>query len=68
MLTLLRVFRRYADAHAGEDTEVTLPSVTLRVLSDLEMEEMLRTGTPSDKRLARTGDRAEKVNPALARP
>ena len=56
VLTLLRVFRRYADSHAGK-REVELPSVTLRVLSDDEMEEMLRTGDKSDQRLARTGDR-----------
>ena len=34
-----------------------LPNVTLRVLSDDEMEEMLRDGDRSNRRLARTGDR-----------
>ena len=38
VLTLLRVFRRYSDAHAGEEEVTELPSVTLRVLSDAEME------------------------------
>ena len=56
VLTLLRVFRRYSDSHVGAG-EVDLPNVTLRVLSDDEMEEMLRDGDRSNRRLARTGDR-----------
>ena len=55
VLTLLRVFRRYSDAHAGEEEVTELPSVTLRVLSDAEMEAM--SDSAADRRLARTGDR-----------
>lgn len=55
VLTLLRVFRRYSDAHAGDEEAPELPSVTLRVLSDAEMEAM--SDSAADRRLARTGDR-----------
>ena len=55
VLTLLRVFRRYSDAHAGDENVPELPSVTLRVLSDAEMEAM--SDSAADRRLARTGDR-----------
>ena len=55
VLTLLRVFRRYSDARAGDQDPPELPSVTLRVLSDLETDAM--TDSAADRRLARTGDR-----------
>ena len=57
VLTLLRVFRRYSDAHAGDETVPELPSVTLRVLSDFETEAMSDSASAADRRLARTGDR-----------
>lgn len=57
VLTLLRVFRRYSDSHAGEG-EVELPNVTLRLLSDEEHEELVSAPDGrSSHRLARTGDR-----------
>jgi len=58
VLTLLRVFRRYSDAHAGDENVPELPSVTLRVLSDFETEAMSdEKASAADRRLARTGDR-----------
>ena len=56
MLTMLRVFRRFSDAHAGAG-DVELPNVTLRVLSDEEHEEMIASGDDEGRRLAQTGDR-----------
>jgi pentatricopeptide repeat protein len=58
VLTLLRVFRRYSDSHAGEG-DVDLPTVTLRVLSDDEHEALVSNSDANqhDQRLARTGDR-----------
>ena len=55
VLTLLRVFRRYSDAHAGDEDPPELPGVTLRVLSDSETDAM--SDSAADRRLARTGDR-----------
>ena len=56
VLTMLRVFRRFSDAHAGAG-DVELPNVTLRVLSDEEHEEMIASGDDEGRRLAQTGDR-----------
>ena len=56
VLTMLRVFRRFSDSHAGEG-DVDLPNVTLRVLSDEEHEEMIASGDDEGRRLAQTGDR-----------
>jgi hypothetical protein len=64
VLTLLRVFRRYADSHAGEG-DVDLPTVTFRVLSepddepesDDESEPEEAVYASGDQRLARTGNR-----------
>ena len=65
VLTLLRVFRRYADSRVGEG-DVELPNVTLRVLSDDELAEMEAREEAEGKggdsggdsaRLRRTGDR-----------
>ena len=56
VLTMLRVFRRYSDAHAGAG-DAELPDVTLRVLSDEEHEEMIASGDDEGRRLAQTGDR-----------
>ncbi|ACO61700.1 predicted protein [Micromonas commoda] len=56
VLTMLRVFRRRSDAHAGAGDD-ELPNVTLRVLSDEEHEEMIASGDDEGRRLAQTGDR-----------